>query len=66
MLLFSNKFYQAGKNLQFFFQSLQSNRCLRTIENAHSHFVTSIAMHHTLPILVSGGVDQTVRCWTLD
>jgi len=45
---------------------IQSNRCLRKIADAHSHFVTSIAMHHTLPVLVSGGVDQTVKCWPLD
>ena len=45
---------------------IKSNRCLRTIEDAHPHFVTSLAMHHTLPILVSGGVDHTVKCWQLD
>jgi len=45
---------------------IKSKRCLRTIENAHPHFVTSIAMHHTLPILVSGSVDQTIKCWQLD
>jgi len=45
---------------------IKSNRCLRTIDGAHPHFVTSIAMHHTLPILVSGSVDQTVKCWQLD
>jgi len=45
---------------------IKSNRCLRTITDAHSQFVTSIAMHHTLPILISGGVDQTVKCWRLD
>eukprot|EP00970_Alexandrium_tamarense_P001036 scaffold114_cov200-Alexandrium_tamarense.AAC.6 len=45
---------------------LQSNRCLRTIEDAHPHFVTSMAMHYTLPILVSGGVDHAVKCWQLD
>lgn len=45
---------------------IKSNRCLRTIEDAHPHFVTSVAMHHTLPVLVSGGVDHTVKCWQLD
>ena len=44
---------------------IKNNRCLRTLEGAHNHFVTSLAMHHTLPILVSGSVDQTVRCWQL-
>jgi len=45
---------------------IKSNRCLRTIEDAHPHFVTSLAMHHTLPILVSGSVDHTIKCWQLD
>jgi platelet-activating factor acetylhydrolase IB subunit alpha len=45
---------------------ISAQRCLRVLEKAHDHFVTSIAMHYTLPILVSGGVDQTVRCWQLD
>lgn len=45
---------------------IKTSRCLRTIEDAHPHFVTSIAMHHTLPIMVSGGVDHTVKCWQLD
>jgi len=44
---------------------IKNNRCLRTLEEAHSHFVTDLAMHHTLPILVSTSVDQTVRCWQL-
>ena len=45
---------------------IKAQRCLRTLDNAHNHFVTSLDMHHTLPILVSGSVDQTVRCWLLD
>ncbi len=45
---------------------LKSNRCIRTLDNAHSHFVTSLAMHHTLPIMVSGSVDQNVNCWQLE
>lgn len=45
---------------------VKANRCLRTLEKAHDHFITSIDMHHTLPVLVTGGVDQTVRCWQLD
>lgn len=45
---------------------IKANRCLRTLENAHSHFIGSIDMHHTLPILVSASVDHTIRCWQLD
>jgi platelet-activating factor acetylhydrolase IB subunit alpha len=44
---------------------VKNKRCLRTLENAHDHFVTSLDIHHTLPILVSGSVDTTVRCWQL-
>jgi platelet-activating factor acetylhydrolase IB subunit alpha len=44
---------------------IKSNRCLRTIADAHPHFVTSMAVHHALPIMVSGGVDHTVKCWQL-
>lgn len=44
---------------------IKNNRCLRTLEGAHNHFVTCLDMHHTLPILVSGSVDQTLRCWLL-
>jgi len=45
---------------------INAKRCLRTLEDAHPHFVTCLAMHHTLPIMISGGVDQTVNCWQLD
>uniref|UniRef100_A0A7S2Y8Q0 Lissencephaly-1 homolog n=1 Tax=Entomoneis paludosa TaxID=265537 RepID=A0A7S2Y8Q0_9STRA len=45
---------------------IKAQRCLRSLENAHDHFVTAIDMHSTLPILVSGSVDQTVKCWQLD
>lgn len=45
---------------------IKSNRCLRTLDDAHPHFITSAAMHHTLPIMVTGSVDQTIRCWQLD
>lgn len=45
---------------------IKAKRCLRSLDKAHNHFVSSISMHHTLPILVSGGVDQAVRCWLLD
>ena len=45
---------------------IKANRCLRTLENAHGHFVSSLDMHHTLPIMVSGGVDQVLKTWVLD
>jgi platelet-activating factor acetylhydrolase IB subunit alpha len=45
---------------------IKANRCLRTLENAHNHFITALDMHHTLPVMVSGGVDQTLKTWVLD
>jgi platelet-activating factor acetylhydrolase IB subunit alpha len=45
---------------------IKAQRCLRTLEKAHNHFISSLDMHHTLPVLVSGSVDQTIRCWQLD
>lgn len=56
----------AGDDRTIRVMDLKSNRCLRTLENSHSHFVTCLAMHHTLPIMVSGSVDQNVNCWELD
>lgn len=61
-----NYVISAGDDRTIRVLDIKSNRCLRTIDNAHSHFVTSISMHPTLPILVSGGVDHMVKCWTLD
>lgn len=45
---------------------IKANRCLRTLENAHTHFVSSLDMHHTLPIMVSGGIDQVLKTWVLN
>lgn len=45
---------------------IKANRCLRTLENAHSHFISSLDMHHTLPIMVSGGTDQVLKTWVLN
>mmetsp|Transcript_36548 Transcript_36548/g.40809 ORF Transcript_36548/g.40809 Transcript_36548/m.40809 type:complete len:444 (-) Transcript_36548:87-1418(-) len=45
---------------------IKANRCLRTLTNAHNHFVTALDMHHTLPIIVSGGIDQVLKTWVLD
>ena len=56
----------AGDDRTIRVMDISSQRCLRTIQEAHPHFVTCIAMHPTLPTMVSGGVDQTVKCWQLD
>jgi platelet-activating factor acetylhydrolase IB subunit alpha len=56
----------AGDDRTIRIMDIQSNRCLRKIANAHPHFVTCLAIHYSLPIMVSGGVDQMVRCWQLE
>lgn len=56
----------AGDDRTIRVMDISSQRCLRTIQEAHPHFVTCIAMHPSLPIMVSGGVDQKVKCWQLD
>jgi FOG: WD40 repeat len=61
-----NYIISAGDDRSIRIMDIKSNRCMRTLENAHPHFVTSLAMHHTLPILISGGVDQHVNCWQLE
>lgn len=45
---------------------IKANRCLRTLEHAHTHFISSLDMHHTLPIMVSGGIDLVLKTWMLD
>lgn len=38
-------------------------RCVRTLEDAHGHFVSSISMSPQISKLFSGGVDKEVRVW---
>ena len=45
---------------------IKAQRCLRTLEKTHSHFVSSLDMHHTLPVMVSGGTDHVLKTWMLD
>uniref|UniRef100_A0A7S0PTV4 Lissencephaly-1 homolog n=1 Tax=Asterionellopsis glacialis TaxID=33640 RepID=A0A7S0PTV4_9STRA len=61
-----NYIISAGDDRTIRVFDIKAQRCLRTLEGCHSHFVSSLAMHHTLPILVSGSVDQMVKCWMLD
>ena len=42
---------------------VQTGRCVRTIEGAHPHFVTCIQAHPVAPIVVSGGVDKSIKIW---
>jgi len=61
-----NYIISAGDDRTIRVFDIKANRCLRTLENAHEHFVSTIDMHHTLPILVSGGIDNVVKTWVLD
>lgn len=61
-----NYIISAGDDRSIRVLDINSQRCLRNLDNAHPHFVTSLSMHPTLPILVSGSVDTTAKCWMLD
>ena len=61
-----NYIIAAGDDRSIRVLDIASQRCLRNLESAHPHFVTSLSMHPTLPILVSGSVDTTAKCWMLD
>ena len=43
---------------------LQEGRCLRTISDAHGHFITSLALSKAHPILLSGSVDKSIGIWS--
>ena len=38
-------------------------RVLKVIEEAHDHFVTSLCVHRSHPVIVTGSVDKTVKVW---
>jgi platelet-activating factor acetylhydrolase IB subunit alpha len=61
-----NYIISAGDDRTIRVFDIKANRCLRTLENAHSHFISSLDMHHTLPIMVSGGIDLVLKTWILD
>ncbi|CAM9899594.1 unnamed protein product [Choristocarpus tenellus] len=42
---------------------IKTGRNARTLEDAHGHFVTSLAMHKSAPFVVSGGVDKNIHVW---
>lgn len=44
---------------------LNKRRCLRSLDDAHEHFVTSLSIVGHISRLVSGGVDCQVRVWEL-
>ncbi|CAN0386967.1 unnamed protein product, partial [Hapterophycus canaliculatus] len=42
---------------------VKTGRSARKLEDAHGHFVATLAMHKTSPIVVSGGVDRELHVW---
>ncbi|GBG34061.1 Nuclear distribution protein PAC1-1 [Hondaea fermentalgiana] len=42
---------------------LEQQRCVRTVANAHSHFITSMAPHPKLALVATGSVDTEVALW---
>jgi platelet-activating factor acetylhydrolase IB subunit alpha len=47
------------------FDLAQDGRCVRSLDDAHSHFITSLAIHPRLPLAVTAGVGCDVKVWEL-
>jgi len=43
--------------------SIPLGRCAKTINDAHTHFVTSLDFNTKFPMLASGSVDMKVKLW---
>ena len=42
---------------------LASRRCMRTIEQAHTQFVSCLTFHAKFPLMATGSVDAAVALW---
>jgi platelet-activating factor acetylhydrolase IB subunit alpha len=42
---------------------IKEQRCLRTLNDAHTHFVTSIDISQSHPVVISGSVDKNIAIW---
>merc|ERR1711991_83620 len=42
---------------------LKQERCVRTLTDAHDHFITCISYNKKFPTLATGGVDDVIRIW---
>ncbi|ETW05976.1 hypothetical protein H310_03600 [Aphanomyces invadans] len=42
---------------------VETGRCVRTLKDAHNHFLTTLDVHPTLPLIVTGSIDKYVNVW---
>ncbi|CAJ0581173.1 unnamed protein product, partial [Mesorhabditis spiculigera] len=42
---------------------IENQRCIVTIENAHSHFINSIDFHQQMPMVVTGSSGGEIKTW---
>ncbi|TYZ64592.1 hypothetical protein PybrP1_001504 [[Pythium] brassicae (nom. inval.)] len=42
---------------------IETGRCVRTLDEAHAHFLTSADVHPSLPLIVTGGIDKVINVW---
>jgi len=42
---------------------LEQRRCVKTLYDAHPHFVACLDWNSRYPLLATGGVDDTIRIW---
>ncbi|TMW60203.1 hypothetical protein Poli38472_000245 [Pythium oligandrum] len=42
---------------------IETGRCVRTVDEAHGHFLTSLDVHPTLPLMVTGSIDKLINVW---
>ncbi|EQC34558.1 hypothetical protein SDRG_07883 [Saprolegnia diclina VS20] len=42
---------------------IETGRCVRTLKDAHNHFLTTLDVHPSLPLLVTGSIDKLINVW---